>query len=171
MAGEINRVPRALLSLLDMKARGQNPRQLEAGLRGSVDLTQLYLEDTRRDLVASVTVNAIGYYSAANLTVPQTQMWWVHGLYMVGPAAGLAAGTTVSGRCAIESPATPVNRKPIGYWDQFGAGFIAGWNIDSRLGMPLLLAPGSTAGWLCIGLVLGTAPVCTIIADVSVLQL
>ncbi len=168
MTGEINRVPRALLSLLDMKARGQNPRSLANELDASIDVLPLYLQDQRRDISVDVTVNAIGVYSGAALFVPQNQLWWVHGLSCIGPIAGLAAGTTVAGRMMIEGPTTPANRKIVGFWDEFGPGYIAGWHTDPT---PLIVTPGSALTFLCIRVVLGAAPLCTITADVTVLEI
>ncbi len=81
MSGEINRVPEGLLSLLDMKARGQNPRTLSGVLQAGVDLTQLYLWGRRARasgsaVVLPTTFGAIDI-TGPSVIVPQTQLWIV----------------------------------------------------------------------------------------------
>jgi len=92
MTGEINRVPQGLLSLLDMKARGQTPRVLAPEVGLSIEAFQLYgLQQRRRTRVVSAAISSATTFPL--ITIPQTEVWCVL-TSSIGRGAVLAAGTT-----------------------------------------------------------------------------
>lgn len=83
MSGEINRVPAALLSLLDMKARGNSPRDLSGTLTATIDLFDLYTLDRRVVAVgqAGPITSVGGFFDSSSpqaTLVPQNEYWYVH---------------------------------------------------------------------------------------------
>lgn len=91
MAGEINRVPAGLLSILDMKARGQNPRSLAEQVIGTVELGQQYLLQNRVWVSGnSAAVNAPGPFST--ITVPSNEYWYINRV-LARTGVNLAAAT------------------------------------------------------------------------------
>jgi len=86
----INRVPVGLLSLLGIRAGGQNPAVLEDQVRPVIDLTALYLASFIERNVDSNNVTVVGAF-ASNLIVPQGEAWYVH-RYTIITSAALGAG-------------------------------------------------------------------------------
>lgn len=108
MAGEINRVPWGLLSILDMQARGQAPRELAGQVSGSIDLLQLYMLQNRESRTggAGPTAAVGGYFDNSapqQLLVPQGELWWVWD-YSIRPTAALVGA-------AIEVQIVPYVRR------------------------------------------------------------
>lgn len=79
MAGEINRVPVGLLSLLDMKARGQSPRILSSQVDASLEMLDFYLQNGRQVFSGSATSGAAPANAVIG-TVPQNELWYIHGI-------------------------------------------------------------------------------------------
>lgn len=92
MTGEVNRVPRGLLSLLDMQARGQVPRMLSSELSGSLELLELYLLQNRSSVQGTVVINAVGNFNFTGPVVPQDEIWYVWQVTMQPTAALVGAG-------------------------------------------------------------------------------
>lgn len=124
MTGIINRVPVGLLDLLDMKSRGQTPRELSSWTQAVVDIAPLYFSDLER-AVASVDagVNAIGL--TTSLAVPQDEIWLVREMSV--------STSTGAGEAITFAPwlFTTLNRP--------GGGFYSG-----AVGLPNTLAASST---------------------------
>lgn len=88
MARELNRVPLGLLSILDMKARGDTPRELNPSLVPTIDILKLYLLQNRESIVgATDTITDPGLYLDVSTTgpggtpatqVPNDELWYVH---------------------------------------------------------------------------------------------
>jgi len=101
MPSLINRVPPGLLSLLGIKALGQNPSVLGDLLQAHLDVTSLYL-NAFADVTANTTTafNSPGIQGPSGFTVPPGEMW------VVTRAAGytganLPAATTVRCRMSV----------------------------------------------------------------------
>lgn len=102
MAGEINRVPHGLLSILDMKARGQNPRTLDSNLQIGIDAFELYaLEDRVRITGQAGPITAVGQFADSSTDpatgapftrVPPGEVWYCWGLTCFPTAALNGAG-------------------------------------------------------------------------------
>lgn len=77
MAGPntIQRVPRGLTGLLDLKAAGGAlPSELAPFVQGVTDLTQFYLADSRRFQATGFAAPAPGYLTSGN-PVPAGEIW------------------------------------------------------------------------------------------------
>lgn len=85
----INRVPAGLLSLVDGKSLGSNPRDLSEIIQGGIDVRDLLLSNARRLIdVGSVDVVAgVGEFSI--ITIPAGELWIVHRVetFITGNAA------------------------------------------------------------------------------------
>lgn len=96
MSGEINRVPLGLLPLLDMKARGNNPRTLADQVTGTIDLTELYARQagliTQVGQINAIVGIAFRPDDTTNTVVPENELWYVHGAaaYSLGTMTGAA---------------------------------------------------------------------------------
>lgn len=76
MTGIINRVPAGLLDLLDMKSRGQTPRELDGRLQSVADIIDLYCLDRIRNVAGTSTASGtVGLKTC--VTVPQQEWWWI----------------------------------------------------------------------------------------------
>lgn len=150
MTGEINRVPPGLLSLLDMKVSGQNPRLLSGELSASADILELYLQQGRTNAQAATNViNATGFYPA--FTVPDAQYYWLHG-FSYTPGV-LAAGTTY--KCVPAYRALNVAQYiSVGQTQTYVAGERPNM---TPIWFPKLLKPGAQLGVWCEAVTLGTA--------------
>jgi hypothetical protein len=102
----INRVPKGLLGLLDLKTQGDNPPQLVAGVQPSIELRDFYAQSTRDTLSAAVAVGALGQFSPAALVVPQGELWLVYGMSATMSAPPIAGAATIAlsiGVCPAEA--------------------------------------------------------------------
>lgn len=161
MSGEVNRVPVGLLSILDMKARGQNPRVLDGTLGASIELLDLYLQQNRQSLQAGTNfVNARGFFGA--FTVPQGSIYWVHNI-SASIAAPLAAGTTYKFRLGYQIDAL-ARFMAIGPAETYTAGeqFLY---LATR--PPTILPAGAIVGVWCENVTLGTAVQVLAWADIT----
>lgn len=139
MAGEINRVPAGLLALLDMKARGQNPRELAPQLLGTVELLDLYLSQNRRTDSGAVS-SAISPTNVTTFTVPQDQLWYAYGI-------GISSSVAVSAHGVVAT----VLRNTLGgsvVVHRLGAphAFLAGDAVSAGWPGPFLFQPGDKIG-------------------------
>lgn len=93
----INRVPVGLLGLLDLKAQGENPAQMNPFVQATLELRDLYALQTRATLSQASTVTGLGVTGApafANLVVPQGEVWLVYAITAHLSAPPLGAGAT-----------------------------------------------------------------------------
>lgn len=89
---QIDKPPRGLYSMLGLRDMGAVPQDLSAQVVATVDMSQFLLLD--RELVSSiglVSVNALT--SAALITVPARELWYVHNFCAFTDT--LAAGETI----------------------------------------------------------------------------
>lgn len=77
MPGLINRVPQGLLSLLDLKAQGENAKQLGGELQTVIDTSDLYIGSIRRSQSSTITPAGVGLNLFTALTVPAGFVWVV----------------------------------------------------------------------------------------------
>lgn len=150
MAGIINQVPQGLLSILDMKARGQAPRELASAVGGSIELLPFYLVNGRGTVTGTSTPSAIGYSS--NLQVAQDELWWVHSIH--SQSGALAAGTTYRIVPAFRrnNIGGAVTIMPFGEPTSWVAGEAIGVGYDG----PWLMLPGDSLGLWCAQYTAGT---------------
>lgn len=103
----IQRIPRGLLSLLDMKsAAGRTPADLQTFIQGTIDLEAYYLSDALSTAFTLVNVAAAGVN--AQLLVPQGEVWRLFGLSAVADGFS-AAVTTVGFGVQIRPPGAPAS--------------------------------------------------------------
>lgn len=110
MPGLIQRVPTGLLDLLGLKSTGQNPVVMPDTLQTVLELRDLYAAQRWEQFQATTnTVNLIGFWGAATLTVPAGELWLVDSLaYTSGT---LLAGTTYRlrpGLLGVQSGSQPI---------------------------------------------------------------
>lgn len=96
MPSVINRVPPGLLSLLDIKAQGENPRFLGDQVTPTFDFWQLY-EIEKREPRASAVVGSGTVGLKATIQVPNNEYW--HVLQMSSAATSIAAGEIAAFCC------------------------------------------------------------------------
>jgi len=78
MATGINRLPRGLLSYLDMQAQGNNPSQLADTVQPVIDLEPFYRSMARYEYRLAVGTVAITPGVGAVVQIPTDQIWLVH---------------------------------------------------------------------------------------------
>lgn len=77
----IQAVPQGWLDLLRLKNTGQNPNQAATFVQGVIDLTPFYASQQFETLDGgTLTFNAANTSDFGNLTVPQTECWWIDSL-------------------------------------------------------------------------------------------
>jgi hypothetical protein len=91
MSSQINRVPFGFLSLIDSQNMGRNPAQLLPEVRGIVDMRPFYVQDAQR--IAHNSVNVTQPNQAAELTVPNNEIWDLMNISSMGTIAGSATAT------------------------------------------------------------------------------
>lgn len=166
-----NRYPLGLLGLLDAKVRGQTPAELTSYTQATVDISQFLLAQSAEVLVddtIAIVANA-NFGANGTLTVPQDEVWYVHG-YTVRSQTNLAAGTTVRFQ--------PLYRTTLAQGTATAGLFAIGDRVTATVGerpaagnvQPFLMAPGDQLGLLVAELVVGTAPLMTLFAKVSRLR-
>lgn len=92
----INRVPRGLLQLLQLKSGGANPNQLSPEVRGTVDLTNMWASQlVGAPILNNETINSAG--DVSDLSIQNPEIWFV---YAVAATIQLTTAGDV-GRCSI----------------------------------------------------------------------
>lgn len=136
MPSLINRVPPGLLSLLGIKALGQNPSVLADILTPELDVTDLYFaafSEQAGGTTGAITTAGTAPFSA--LTVPPGELWYLDRLAIVSTGA-LAASTTYRVAAAIYDNAG----QRLEYVDQ-SESFVTGDRCVCRLSRPFILGP------------------------------
>lgn len=142
----INRVPQGLLGLLDLKAQGENPAQLNPFVQATLELRDLYAFQTRATLSSAVAVAGLGQVVAPALTVPQGEMWIMYSLGVVMSAPPIAAGATLCLSLGV-SPAD-LGGRFVGLAQQARVG-VAGEDIAVPWQGVYILGPGDApAAWV-----------------------
>jgi hypothetical protein len=155
MTGEINRVPAGLLALLDMKARGQNPRMLSAETQLGLDALPLYTLNQRVVRTSgNIALNSAGYLGA--FTVPNTDAWLLWSIAFRSSAA-LAAATTyaIAPAIALNNDAGALTTFKFDFSELWSAGDLAGFG--RQYAQPILLGPNTSIGYWIERVTLGTA--------------
>lgn len=139
MAGEINRVPVGLLSLLDMKARGQSPRILSGSVDASLELLDFYLQNGRQIFSGNASSGAAPFNVTIG-TVPQNELWYIHGISILSGTLTAALGVvpTVLRTNTQGSVVTHSLGEPHAY--------LTGDQVRSGWSGPFILQPGDQPG-------------------------
>ena len=87
--GTIQRYPTALLPILGMQSSGDTPTELENTVKGTIDLTHMYLRDRMRCAQIGQSPNAAGYWLQP--LIPAGEQWLV---YSISANITQAAATT-----------------------------------------------------------------------------
>lgn len=160
MTGIVNRVPTGLLSILDMKARGQNPRNLSPNVDLSIEGLQLYLLQNRETRIGQTgIINAPGWWpdtsaGASPCRVPDNEYWYVWaGGYRTFVA--VAAATNYRLRPAVLSIGQTVTFPTLyGGATTYGTGFFMDSDINTA---PFWMGPGDVYGLYATVVTLGVA--------------
>lgn len=104
MPSLVQKVPTALLSLMEMKAGGVAPNALLDEVRGVVDFTDLYGIDKRFALRETINTPALGWSQFTTTLVPEGQVWRVLSASLVITAT---AGGTCGGSVGFAAPIDP----------------------------------------------------------------
>jgi hypothetical protein len=166
MPSLINRVPPGLLSLLGIKAVGQNPTLLGDALTGFIDLTPLYTAGFAEIASAATSsVSSTGVSVIPQNLVPAGELWVVTRAAMFA-SANLAATTTYRLRLAV--------------WDSIASRVVdcgpsvsaaAGERPATYIDGPFVMSPGEQIALICESVTLGTAQGFTISCKFSRLSI
>lgn len=145
MAGPltIQRVPRGLLDMLVMKGSGASPTDLAPYIQGSIDLSQLFLQDTvLNDNSNTNVVNAIGAFIATGSVVPDGQLRLVTNVTAVANANNAAGESVTFQLCYLRPQSTTphVFGEPITVGNSVRG--LKGYQFSS----PLIARPGTSFG-------------------------
>lgn len=162
MPSLINRVPPGLLSLLDIKALGQNPSFLTDSVQPTIDLSDFYAR-IYSSLVTDFTAipGAVGFQAVTAFDTAPGEIIVVAGLCCIADSA-LAAGTSVRWTPVIADQATGRVLSQIAP-ETSG---IAGEQPCTGTDQIVTLGPGTRLGVMISALTLGTGPRARISAKV-----
>lgn len=165
MPSLINRVPPGLLSLLGIKAMGQNPVVLTDELRPTIELLDFYAGANAIRLNGSTgNLTGVGLFQISALQPPTGEIWLIHSCFFRTNAV-LAAATTIRGRAVVHDVSLGV---PV-YAD---SGTLSGTTAEQPSmgwGRPVIIQPGYGVGVWLDAAVIGTAP--TVRFDAMLLRL
>lgn len=144
MAGPltIQRFPKGLLGLLDMKGSGQTPPDLSSIVQPQIDVSALYMADARRSLGGGAGPNVLlGFAFNNGSKVPEGEMWVVNNITVTVTTGGAVTGEYAAGyqdngsNSFVVSPymTVPISQTVVGIGVQF-----APWS--------LVLMPGYKVG-------------------------
>jgi hypothetical protein len=154
MASLINRVPIGLLSLLGIKALGDNPRELSNQVWPNLDLMPFYLAATTEVLnVNTLAVNANGFWGATAATTTNLKLWVVNS-YTCRSVANLGAATSIRFRAAINDTTT---NRIVSVSDALSVG-AAGESPICGFSQRIVMLPGYQLGIWVEQIALGVAP-------------
>ncbi len=141
MPFSISKYARALPSLLDLKEKGQGPREFADQVVGTVKLDELYLLQGRETfLTAAVATPTVAAFNAFTTVVPANEIWfvwkfWVASVTAAGEAVTIMPAVLFDGISAAPLAPPQAAAASSGVWvaavDTFWA------------------TPGSTFGFLC----------------------
>jgi hypothetical protein len=141
--GLINRVPQGFLSLLDLKAQGENAKELSPTLVSVLDALDFYLSPIRANVTGTVAP-ALGPNDAVagTLLTAQPGEVWIVRQVSAFMAADIAAASTIE----LQVGWVPI----VGTW--VGLGSVSGVRgpaerAVSSWGHPFLLQPGDQLGF------------------------
>jgi len=140
MAFSISKYARALPSLLDLKEKGQGPRDFADQVVGIVRMDDLYLLQGRETfLTAAVATPAVGF-NPFTTVVPANEIWfvweyWVAAVTAAGEAVSIQPAVLFDGVSAAPTGPPLAALASSGVWAPSAKRFWA--------------TPGSTFGFLC----------------------
>jgi len=150
----IQRPPAGLLELLGLRGTGITPVALEDYLRGSLDLTVLYMAPLGRTLRgATAAVGATGFFAGTGLAVPTSEIWVCTAIS--ASSSNMAAGESYR-LCPAVSRGGSVNTLEL-----FREGEQTASGVTQRIGtgvnIPLydLYGPGDSFGIYCTDVTAG----------------
>lgn len=154
MPSLINRVPPGLLSLLDIKALGQNPSLLTDSVQPTIDLSEFYAR-IYSSLVTDLTVvpGTVGFQPVTAFDTAPGEMVVLAGLGCLADSP-LAAGTSVRCTPVIADQATGRVLSQIAPETSGTAGEQPYTGTDQLV----TLGPGTRLGVMISALTLGTGP-------------
>lgn len=162
MPSLINRVPPGLLSLLGIKALGQNPSVLGDLLQAHLDVTSLYL-NAFADVTAATTTafSSPGIQGPSGFTVPPGEMWVVTRACAYTSSA-LAAATAARVRMAVYDTV----QQRLQLVGEAASG-IAGERMSCALDGPIVLTSGEAVQVYCEAFTAGTGFAMTVAAKIA----
>jgi hypothetical protein len=127
----INRVPQGLLGLLDSKASGHNPEELDDSVKATFEVRDLYALNLRGTNSQASTLTGLGVTVGAfsNLVVPQGELWLLYSVTAHLSTPPLGAGATLKLYVGFV-PADANRFHSLGTGDSTvtGEDLIAGWD-------------------------------------------
>jgi len=165
MPSLINRVPPGLLSLLGIKAMGENPVVTTDELRPTIELLNFYVGPNSTRLNGSTgNITGTGLFQVTALAPPTGEIWLVDSCCYRTNAV-LAAATTIRGRAVVHDVSLGV---PV-YADSGTLSGTTGEIPSMGWSRPVIIGPGYGVGIFIDSAVIGTAP--TIRFDCKLLRL
>lgn len=153
MPSQVNRVPPGLLSLLGIKASGQNPSILPDTLTPTLELLDLYMAGNAQEVVASTSaVNLVGIWGVASLQPGPGELYLVERM-SVSTTTALAAGTTYEVQPMLYEASTGARRYTVG--PRVGA--TVGQVFCTASERPFIVTPGYRLGAFVSVATLGVA--------------
>ena len=145
----INRVPKALLSILDGQTMGNNPKEIEPLIRGTLDLKPLYFAGRGWESAQIQTVINAGTIGVCGpVFVPEGEVWFMRstGIAIVGaPAMLLSGGSFVP--VWWPNPSVPLSQVPMGP----AANLSISDTVNPRHGLylddPFVVSGGESVAW------------------------
>lgn len=138
----ILKYPRGLSAALSLRAGGQTPSELADVIAGTFDLKEMFLLDTREQIVSNINaapavgVNAYGGAAPGDMAVPPGELWYVWHYTAIG-APGAGAAIDLCAAAAIDGASTTF---PVGDY----ASAAATQQVRARASQPFWAGPGST---------------------------
>lgn len=154
MAGPqtIQRLPRGLLSLLDMKGTGELPHELAGMLMPVIQVRDLYLADLFQSVrFGTVVVNATGFFGATSAIVPFNELWLLY--HMSASSSNMAAGESYRLRLVISRAAN--GTLELGDTEQTASGLTQRIGLGWSLPELRILRPSDQVGIYCTDVVAG----------------
>jgi hypothetical protein len=168
-----NRYPVGLLGLLDAKVQGKTPNELAQVTIPEIDITQFLLAQTAiiiNDVTAAIGAVGRFFGTAATLTVPNDEIWYIHAMTS-RPSGVLGAGTNYTFRNLHETTLS-VGPSAVGpfYKGNQGVGATGAQPVASSE-LPFLMQPGDRLGVYVEGGLFGVAATFQLFAKLSPLKI
>jgi hypothetical protein len=139
---EISKYCRGLPALLDLKVRGEGPKNMAADIVGVLDLTTNYLLQGRESVFVGTVAPAVVGGNSFPTLVPANELWYVWEYFVncapgAGAAIDLAPSLIYDGVATINCPVGP-------YWSGAAAGYVEAPMTGTRWA-----TPGTTFAFIC----------------------
>jgi len=141
----IQRPPVGLLELLGLRGSGTTPYALEDLLRGSLDLTVLYMAPLGRTLRgATAAVGANGFFGGTGLTIPTSEFWVV--TQISASSSNMAAGESYRLSPAVSRGGAVNTLEIFSEAQQTASGITQRIGVGVNIPLYDLFGPGDTFG-------------------------